>query len=218
MEEYIVIRWKRYLFCTLVLVLEAEEVISAEFSFLSCSLIFVEHYIIAMLTLRHSANLFAELWLVGSDMPSCRFKSSKSPTSTHNISLVAIDLQSSKFAKTGKGKHDIPSFTEVSKSEPLPWPSDKFELCSTLCTRAQLILTDCVNLVEIDKSINTAGLVLSDLKNCNLLKRHPKDFMHAKASGNANHFRNSGYRTKDKLIMLSPACYGIPEGDEYMTI
>ncbi|XP_063940915.1 disease resistance protein TAO1-like isoform X1 [Daucus carota subsp. sativus] len=89
-------------------------------------------------------------------------------------SLVAIDMQSSKLQRLVQGNMLLGSlkFLNLSHSHDLV-KSPNFAEFNAL---EQLILEDCVSLIEIDESIGMAeGLVLLDIKDCKLLKRLPKN-------------------------------------------
>ncbi|XP_017224931.2 disease resistance protein RPV1-like [Daucus carota subsp. sativus] len=90
-------------------------------------------------------------------------------------SLVALDMQSSNLKNLGQGHMLLGSlkFLDLSHCHSLVKTPD-FKNLSAL---EQLILEDCINLIEIDESIGYAeGLVLLNLKDCRLLKKLPKNF------------------------------------------
>ncbi|KAL1802861.1 hypothetical protein ACET3Z_031508 [Daucus carota] len=103
-----------------------------------------------------------------------KFSSRSLPDGFPLSSLVAIDMQSSKLEKLVQRDMLLRSlkFLNLSHCHNLV-ETPNF---ATLCVLEQLILEDCVSLVEIDESIRMAeGLVLLDLKDCKLLKRLPKN-------------------------------------------
>ncbi|XP_074350866.1 disease resistance protein RUN1-like isoform X2 [Apium graveolens] len=86
-------------------------------------------------------------------------------------SLVALDMQSSKLQTLGKLLGSL-KFLNLSNCHDIVKTPDFAQLPAL----EQLLLEDCVSLVEIDESIGMAeGLVLLNLKNCKLLKKLPNN-------------------------------------------
>ncbi|WOH14964.1 hypothetical protein DCAR_0934494 [Daucus carota subsp. sativus] len=96
------------------------------------------------------------------------------PEGFPSTSLVVIEMQRSKLQKLGQGSMLFKSlkFLDLSHSHDLVKSPNFAELIAL----EQLIVEDCVSLVEIDESIGmAAGLVLLNLKDCKLLKTLPKN-------------------------------------------